>query len=51
MCRQLYLSQLLVNKEELLRTDLGWPDRRRYLAEKLLGPTQVAALRAYPNRD
>ena len=46
MCRQLYLSQLLVNKEELLRTDLGWPDRRRYLAEKLLGPAQVAALSA-----
>jgi outer membrane protein OmpA-like peptidoglycan-associated protein len=44
MCRQLFLSRLLTDKEELLRTDIGWPDRRRYLAQKILGPTQVAAL-------
>jgi outer membrane protein OmpA-like peptidoglycan-associated protein len=44
MCRQLFLSRLLTDKEELLRTDIGWPDRRRYLAQKILGATQVAAL-------
>ncbi len=44
MCRQLYLSQLLTEPEELLRTDLGWPDRRRYLSQKMLGTTQVTAL-------
>jgi len=46
MCRQLYLSQLLTNSEELLRTDLGWPDRRRYLAEKMLGANLIAELQA-----
>lgn len=46
MCRQLYLSQLLTSSEELLRTDLGWPDRRRYLAEKMLGADQIAQLGA-----
>jgi outer membrane protein OmpA-like peptidoglycan-associated protein len=44
MCRQLYLSQLLTEPEELLRTDLGWPDRRRYLGQKMLGTKQLAAL-------
>ncbi|MGI4864813.1 MAG: OmpA family protein [Janthinobacterium lividum] len=44
MCRQLYLSQLLTQPEELLRTDLGWPRRRRHLTQRLLGTSQVAAL-------
>lgn len=44
MCRQLYLSQLLTEHEELLRTDLGWPDRRRYLSQKILGTKQLAAI-------
>jgi len=44
MCRQLYLSQLLTEQEELLRTDLGWPDRRRYLSQKILGTKQLAAI-------
>ncbi|RZL12426.1 MAG: OmpA family protein [Hymenobacter sp.] len=44
MCRQLFLSRLLTEQDELLRTDIGWPDRRRYLAQKVLGPAQVAAL-------
>jgi outer membrane protein OmpA-like peptidoglycan-associated protein len=44
MCRQLFLSRLLTDKEELLRTDIGWPDRRRYLAQKILGAAQVSAL-------
>jgi OOP family OmpA-OmpF porin len=44
MCRQLFLSRLLTDKEELLRTDIGWPDRRRYLTQKILGPTQVSSL-------
>ena len=44
MCRQLYLSQLLTEPEELLRTDLGWPDRRRYLSQKMLGTSQATAL-------
>ncbi|RZK20933.1 MAG: hypothetical protein EOO56_12050, partial [Hymenobacter sp.] len=41
MCRQLYLSQLLTQHQELLRTDLGWPDRRYYLAQKTLGNKQL----------
>ena len=44
MCRQLYISQALTESDELLRTDMGWPDRRRYLAQKILGATQVTAL-------
>jgi outer membrane protein OmpA-like peptidoglycan-associated protein len=44
MCRQLYLSQLLTEHEELLRTDLGWPDRRRYLSQKILGTKQLTAI-------
>ncbi len=44
MCRQLYLSQLLTEPAELLRIDMGWPDRRRYLSQKMLGSKQVAAL-------
>lgn len=44
MCRQLFLSRLLTDKDELLRTDIGWPDRRRYLAQKVLGATQVSFL-------
>jgi outer membrane protein OmpA-like peptidoglycan-associated protein len=44
MCRQLYLSQLLTEPDELLRTDLGWPDRRRYLSQKMLGTKQLMAL-------
>jgi OOP family OmpA-OmpF porin len=44
MCRQLFLSRLLTDKEELLRTDIGWPDRRRYLAQKILGAAQVSSL-------
>jgi outer membrane protein OmpA-like peptidoglycan-associated protein len=44
MCRQLYLSQLLTEPDELLRTDLGWPDRRRYLSQKMLGTKQLTAL-------
>ncbi|RZK22600.1 MAG: OmpA family protein [Hymenobacter sp.] len=44
MCRQLFLSRLLTDHEELLRTDIGWPDRRRYLTQKILGAGQVAAL-------
>ena len=46
MCRQLYLSEVLTNTPELLRTDLGWPSRRYYLAEKILGTNQLAALGA-----
>jgi len=44
MCRQLFLSRLLTDQSELLRTDIGWPDRRRYLAQKVLGAAQVSAL-------
>lgn len=44
MCRQLYLSQLLTQSEELLRPDLGWPERRQLLAQKILSPSQLAAL-------
>jgi outer membrane protein OmpA-like peptidoglycan-associated protein len=44
MCRQLFLSRLLTDKDELLRTDIGWPDRRRYLTQKILGPAQVSSL-------
>lgn len=44
MCRQLFLSRLLTDKDELLRTDIGWPDRRRYLTQKILGATKVASL-------
>jgi outer membrane protein OmpA-like peptidoglycan-associated protein len=44
MCRQLFLSRLLTDKDELLRTDIGWPDRRRYLAQKVLGAAQVSSL-------
>ncbi|TVT40323.1 OmpA family protein [Hymenobacter setariae] len=44
MCRQLFLSRLLTDKDELLRTDIGWPDRRRYLAQKILGAAQVSSL-------
>lgn len=44
MCRQLYLSQLLTEHEELLRTDLGWPDRRRYLSQKMLGTKQLTVI-------
>ena len=44
MCRQLYLGQVLTDTNELLRTDMGWPDRRRYLAQKVLGPAHVVAL-------
>ncbi|WP_198172540.1 OmpA family protein [Hymenobacter ginkgonis] len=44
MCRQLFESQVLTDSEELLRTDLGWPARRHYLAEKILGAPQVDAL-------
>lgn len=46
MCRQLYLSELLTDPQELLRTDLGWPNRRHYLAEKTLGASQLASLQA-----
>jgi outer membrane protein OmpA-like peptidoglycan-associated protein len=46
MCQQLYRSQLLTDSAELLRADLGWPDRRRYLAQRLLGPAQVTNLAA-----
>jgi OOP family OmpA-OmpF porin len=44
MCRQLFLSRLLTDQGELLRTDIGWPDRRRYLSQKILGASQVATL-------
>jgi len=44
MCRQLFLSRLLTDRDELLRTDIGWPDRRRYLAQKILGAAQVSSL-------
>lgn len=44
MCRQLFLGQVLTDANELLRADMGWPDRRRYLAQKIIGPEQVIAL-------
>lgn len=44
MCRHLFLGQMLADSHELLRADMGWPDRRRYLAQKILGPGQVLAL-------
>jgi outer membrane protein OmpA-like peptidoglycan-associated protein len=44
MCRQLFLGQVLTDANELLRADMGWPDRRRYLAQKIIGPEQVVAL-------
>jgi|GEM_PF-2529932 len=48
MCRQLFLSQVLTDANELLRTDMGWPDRRYHLAQNFLGPSQVAALTEAP---
>ena len=44
MCRQLYISQTLTDPAELLRTDLGWPERRYYLTQKIIGDAQLAAL-------
>jgi outer membrane protein OmpA-like peptidoglycan-associated protein len=44
MCRQLFLSQLLTESEELLRTDMGWPERRHYLAQNIVGEARFAAL-------
>jgi len=48
MCRQLFLSQVLTDADELLRTDMGWPDRRYHLAQNFLGPAQVATLTEAP---
>jgi OOP family OmpA-OmpF porin len=45
MCRQLFLSQLLTESEELLRTDIGWPERRHYLAQNIVGEARFAALK------
>jgi outer membrane protein OmpA-like peptidoglycan-associated protein len=44
MCRQLFVGQMLTDTNELLRTDMGWPDRRRYLAQKIIGSAQVITL-------
>jgi OOP family OmpA-OmpF porin len=44
MCRQLFIGQMLTDANELLRTDMGWPDRRRYLAQKIIGHEQVITL-------
>jgi outer membrane protein OmpA-like peptidoglycan-associated protein len=44
MCRQLFLGQVLTDANELLRADMGWPDRRRYLAQKIISPEQVITL-------
>lgn len=44
MCRQLYLSQLLTEPQEWLRTDIGWPERRYYLAQSIVGDTRFIAL-------
>ena len=44
MCRQIFLSQLLTETDELLRTDMGWPERRIYLAQNILGELRFADL-------
>jgi len=44
MCRQLFLSQLLTEPDELLRTDMGWPERRYYLAQNIVGEVRFVAL-------
>jgi outer membrane protein OmpA-like peptidoglycan-associated protein len=44
MCRQLFLSQLLTEPDELLRTDMGWPERRYYLAQNVVGEARFATL-------
>lgn len=44
MCRQLFLSQLLTEPDELLRTDMGWPERRYYLAQNIVGEARFATL-------
>jgi len=44
MCRQLFLSQLLTEADELLRTDMGWPERRYYLAQNIVGEARFTAL-------
>jgi OOP family OmpA-OmpF porin len=44
MCRQLFLSQLLTEPDELLRTDMGWPERRHYLAQNIVGEAPFATL-------
>jgi outer membrane protein OmpA-like peptidoglycan-associated protein len=48
MCRQLFLSQLLTEPNELLRTDMGWPERRYYLAQNIAGDARFAALTTGP---
>ena len=48
MCRQLYLSQLLTDPAEWLRTDMGWPARRHYLAQSIAGETCFAAITEGP---
>jgi outer membrane protein OmpA-like peptidoglycan-associated protein len=48
MCRQLFLSQLLTEPDELLRTDMGWPERRHYLAQNITGEARFAALTKGP---
>ena len=48
MCRQLFLSQLLTEPDELLRTDMGWPERRYYLAQNIAGEACFTALTTGP---
>jgi outer membrane protein OmpA-like peptidoglycan-associated protein len=48
MCRQLFMSQLLTESDELLRTDMGWPERRYYLAQSIVGESRFAALTQGP---
>lgn len=48
MCRQLFLSQLLTEPAELLRTDMGWPARRHYLAQNIVGEGPFATLTKGP---
>ena len=48
MCRQLFLSQLLTDPAEWLRTDMGWPERRYYLAQNIVGEARFTALTKAP---
>jgi outer membrane protein OmpA-like peptidoglycan-associated protein len=48
MCRQLFLSQLLTEPDELLRTDMGWTERRYYLAQNIAGAARFTTLTSGP---
>lgn len=50
MCRQVFLSQLLTEADELLRLDMGWPERRIYLAQNILGEARFTDLTAGPGQ-